>query len=145
MLIWWAMIQAVVFYGWGLGRSALYASHFWGMVCSSRSCDRNILRLTVDLNEQRTCYLSRLSTMGFITDNYVKSASIYVIKVVYFGQLNSWVLMRLLLPLEEIPRHTEDIAVTTERTSVVWPDGVQVGGGVEAFMFYFMGSGDGQF
>ena len=69
MLLWWAMIQVIALYGWGIGCSALDSS-FWWMACSSRSSDRNLLNLTVDLNVQHTRYLSSISAIGFMVDNF---------------------------------------------------------------------------
>jgi len=34
-LKWWALIQSIAYYGWGVGCTALDASTYWGHVCRS--------------------------------------------------------------------------------------------------------------
>ena len=70
MLIRWAMVQAVAFYWWSGGRSALNTSLFLGIVCSSRSCGCNLGIPTKDLSICHTRYLSKNETIVFIMDNY---------------------------------------------------------------------------
>ena len=36
-LKWWSLVQAVTCYGWGIGRTALDATHKWGLTCSSQT------------------------------------------------------------------------------------------------------------
>ena len=69
-LVWWALIQAVAFYGWGVGRTALDAIHFWGLSCSARSRERLVGKLTENLTERRTQYLSKRASIAFTIDNY---------------------------------------------------------------------------
>ena len=64
------MIQAVAFYGWGVGRIASDASQCWGMVYSSRTRDRNFGILTENLKESRMRYLSILPVLGLNIGNY---------------------------------------------------------------------------
>ena len=45
-LEWWAMIQSVAYFGWGVGRVALNATNCWGVVCSSKTRDRLLAKLT---------------------------------------------------------------------------------------------------
>ena len=76
MLVWWSLIQSVAFYGWGVGRSALDATHFWGMSCSARSRDRLLGLMTKNLGILRIKYLARLPAIGFKIDNYEERQSL---------------------------------------------------------------------
>jgi len=52
-LVYWSLIQAIAYYGWGVGRTALDANNFWGKSCSSRTRDRCLLKLPNKLAERR--------------------------------------------------------------------------------------------
>ena len=38
-LKWWSMIQTTGYYGWGVGKTALDATNFWGITVSSATRD----------------------------------------------------------------------------------------------------------
>ena len=69
-LLWWSMIQAVAYYGWGVGNTALNATNYWGMACSSRSRDRAMQKRTECLVERRTRFFSDRDAITFCMDNY---------------------------------------------------------------------------
>ena len=70
LLKWWSMIQTIAFYGWGVGRAALGAISFWGMVCSASTRTRSIALLTKQLLDRRMKYFSKEIAIKFIMDNY---------------------------------------------------------------------------
>ena len=69
-LKWWAMIQTVAYYGWGVGRTALDATTFWGMTCSSATRVRCMVALTNNITEKRVKYLTKEEAVLFCIDNY---------------------------------------------------------------------------
>ena len=68
-LKWWSLCQAVAFYGWGVGRTALDACTFWGMVCSSSTRDRCLNELTDDLSNRQATHFSKSEANIFVLDN----------------------------------------------------------------------------
>ena len=69
-LKWWSLVQAVAYYGWGVGRTALDATHKWGLTCSSRTRDRCLSILTNKLIQRQTRYFSAEDAIMFCMDNY---------------------------------------------------------------------------
>ena len=69
-LKWWAMVQAIAFYSWGVGRTALNASNFFGITVHSTTRDRCLQKLCEDLVERRTKYLSSFLRVIVVLDNF---------------------------------------------------------------------------
>ena len=57
-LVWWSMVWAISFYGWGVGRTALNASNYTGLTYNSATRDRRLAVLTNDITQRRTRYMS---------------------------------------------------------------------------------------
>ena len=69
-LVYWSLIQAVAYYSWGVGHTALDANNFWGNSCSSRSRDKCLLKLMSKLAERRKCFFSDLDAITFCIDDF---------------------------------------------------------------------------
>jgi len=50
-LKWWSMIQAIAFYGWGVGHSALDATNYWGIVRGTTFSDKALADLTKTISQ----------------------------------------------------------------------------------------------
>ena len=73
ILKWWSMIQATGYYGWGVGRTALDATNYWGVTASSLTRDRCLAEITENLPDQQALFLGREAAGSFTIDNYMKS------------------------------------------------------------------------
>ena len=69
-LKWWSLIQAVSYYGWGVGKSGLDANSYWGMTCSSTSRDRCLAKLTENLHDRQIEFMSREDGIMYVMDNF---------------------------------------------------------------------------
>ena len=52
LLKWWSLVMAVLYYGWGVGKTSLDAGNYWGHMCSSRTQDICLNILTKCIPEQ---------------------------------------------------------------------------------------------
>ena len=71
-LKWSSMIQAVTYYLWGVGRSALDVTTYWGMACSSRTRDCCLAKLTENMAQRQTEFFSGYDVIMYCFDNYKK-------------------------------------------------------------------------
>ena len=69
-LKWWSLVQAVAYYGWGVGRTALDATNLWGLTCGARTRDYCLAFLTKKLTECQIRYFSTEDSLMFCIDNY---------------------------------------------------------------------------
>ena len=75
-LKWWSVIQAVEYYGWGVGRSALDAFSSLGLVCHSRTRDRVLKVLRQNLVETQMTALEEETAVTVVLDNYGETLSL---------------------------------------------------------------------
>ena len=71
-LKWWSMIQATGYYGWGVDKTALDATHFWGITVCLATRDRCLLEICHDLRSQQSLFFGRKTAALFTIDNYMK-------------------------------------------------------------------------
>ena len=75
-LMWWSMVQAIAYYGWGVGRSALDATNYWGIVCGTLFRNKALADLTKNLTNRQMEFFSYHDAITFCIDNYMEGQSL---------------------------------------------------------------------
>ena len=70
LLKWWSVIQAVGYYGWGVGRTALDTFSSWGVVSHSQTRTAALKILCKNLVKKQTAIFSKERAICFVLDNY---------------------------------------------------------------------------
>ena len=72
-LKWLSMIQATGYYCWGVGKTALDVTDFWGITVCSATRDCCLSEICHDLPAQQNVFLGRETAALFTIDNSMKS------------------------------------------------------------------------
>ena len=80
-LTFWALIQTTAFYGWGVRKTAVNASSFWGMTVSNTFRDREFTKLinNIRISNSESCERKRLPFLSMITCRVRKRSGTNVI------------------------------------------------------------------
>ena len=76
-LVWWSVVWSLAFYGLGVGRMALNATHIFGTTCNSSTRDRRVKLLTHDLAKNRISELMSYHRMIFAADNFGRGQDLH--------------------------------------------------------------------
>jgi len=70
LLSWWAMIQSVANFGWGIGSTASDINSYWGNTVTSTSCNKRLAGLAKNLVFHYQSLLTKSYAKLFCYDNF---------------------------------------------------------------------------